>query len=86
MFENVELVYSPLNRVIAKDGLEIEICIYKGASDSSWCVEVIDHFENSTGWNDEFATDQDAFDEVFATISSRWYSFFYWARSKDTVH
>jgi len=30
MFENVELVYSPLNRVIAKDGLEIEICIYKG--------------------------------------------------------
>ena len=38
MTEDVNLIYSPLNRYITKDDVEIEICIYKVELDTGWCV------------------------------------------------
>jgi hypothetical protein len=70
MTEDVNLIYSPLNRYIIKDCVEIEICIYKGEPDTVWCLEVIDQFGNSTCWNDQFKTDQEAMDEVLAAIET----------------
>ncbi len=86
MTEDDDLVYSPLNRRIVKDGQEIEICIYKGESDASWCLEVLDQFDNSTCWNEQFTTDQAAYDEVLATIQAEGISALVGPDPNETVH
>lgn len=67
MTENIELIYSPLQQVIKKDGYTIDVKIYR-SPDSSWLLEVVNSVGTSTCWDDEFATDQEALDEVFRTI------------------
>lgn len=46
----------------------IDIQIYR-LPETGWTIEVVHEHGNSTVWNDEFATDQDAFDEVMRTIA-----------------
>lgn len=41
--------------------------IYRG-EDSDWILEVVDEFGNSTVWDDQFATDQAAWDELQRTL------------------
>ncbi|MDH4071207.1 MAG: hypothetical protein OEV30_12385 [Ignavibacteria bacterium] len=57
---------SPLCRSITRDGHRIDVQIYRG--DTGWILEVVDRFLNSTVWDDEFETDQQALDEVHRTI------------------
>jgi hypothetical protein len=63
-----ELIYSPLQQTYTISDKSIEIQIYR-LPDTGWTIEVVDAYGNSTVWNDEFATDQLAFDEVMRTIS-----------------
>ena len=86
MTEDVNLIYSPLNRYITKDNVEIEICIFKSELDTGWCLEVIDQFSNSTCWNVQFKTDQEAIDEVLATIEADGITSFVGPDPKVTVH
>ncbi len=67
MEEDPELIASPLCRSIAEKGHTVEVCIYRG-SDTDWYLEVIDAQGTSTLWEDQFATDQAALDEVLRVI------------------
>ena len=67
MTEENDLVYSPLQQSITRDGKSLEICIYR-LPDSSWTLEAVDEFGNSTVWEDEFETDQEAFDVALTQI------------------
>ena len=67
MHDDNELIYSPLQRHYTEGEVTVEICIYRTLR-SSWTLEVIDEHGNSTVWEDEFATDQAAFDEAMQTI------------------
>ncbi len=60
--------YSPLQRVIERDGVGVRICIYRGESDPGWLLEVEDHLGGSTVWDDPFETDQAALDEAMRAI------------------
>jgi uncharacterized protein len=63
-----ELIYSPLQQTYTISDKSIEIQIYR-QPDTGWTIEVVDEYGNSTVWDDEFATDQLAFDEVMRTIT-----------------
>ena len=62
-----ELIMSPLCQSMTHDGHTIQIEIYRSDS-SGWILEVVDELGNSTVWQDEFASDGKALDELHRTI------------------
>lgn len=65
--DDFELEDSPLSQQITSDGKTVDVQIYRGGG-SNWHLEVVDEFGNSTVWDDQFATDADALEELQATI------------------
>ena len=63
MQKEPELIYSPLQQAYTISDQSIESQIYR-LPDTGWTIELVDEHGNATVWNDEFATDQLAFDEV----------------------
>lgn len=51
-----------------RDGISIDIQIYRLEEQDYWTLEVVDSEGGSTVWDDKFATDADAMDEVMRTI------------------
>jgi RPA family protein len=58
---------APLCRTLNIEGHLLQVDIYRDDS-SKWILEVVDSLGNSTVWNDQFETDQLAFEELFRTI------------------
>ena len=70
MDDKYEIINSPLSRKITRDGVTVEVLIYRGEQEPNWILEVVDHEGGSTVWEDTFGTEQDALNEVFQTIAS----------------
>lgn len=69
MDDEYKLITSRLSRKFTRDGITIEILIYRGEEDSVWVLEVVDQEGASTVWEDTFKTEQDALNEVYQTIA-----------------
>jgi hypothetical protein len=69
MRNDQELIYSDLQTTYAMDGHTLEINIYR-FPESEWFLEVVDEFNNSTVWEDSFATDEAALAEAIGEIKS----------------
>ena len=67
MEDDYQLVISPLCQSITDNGHTIRVEIYRGP-DTDWTLEAVDAFNNSIVWDDLFATDQAALEEVLRTI------------------
>ena len=63
MEEEFELEESPLSQKISASGKTVDVQIYRGGG-SDWHLEVVDEFANSTVWDDQFKSDQEALDEA----------------------
>jgi hypothetical protein len=67
--DGIEIEYSAQCRKFQRDGIEIEIHIFRlEGSDDGWSLEVVDEEDASTVWDELFSTDQLAFAEVMRTI------------------
>ena len=58
---------SPLCQAITSDRRMVQVDIYEG-DPGKWILEVVDEFNNSTVWDDQFETDKEALEEVEKTI------------------
>lgn len=67
MFDEDDLIHSPLQQTYSADGQSVEILIYR-MPNTGWTLEVVDAFGGSTVWDDEFETDHTALDEVMRMI------------------
>jgi len=76
MDEEYKIVTSRLSRKFSQDGVTIEILIYRLENDQAWQLEVVGPEGGSTVWEDLFATEQDALNEVFQTIAAEGISSF----------
>jgi hypothetical protein len=63
MTDEFEVIYSPLQQSYTEDGITVDIQIYRSPT-SGWTLEVVDQYGNSTVWEAEFETDQEALDQV----------------------
>jgi hypothetical protein len=70
MDDEYKIINSPLSRKVTRDGTTIEVLIYRGEHEAAWILEVVDHAGGSTVWEDNFATEQDALNEVYQTIAT----------------
>jgi hypothetical protein len=59
---------SSLCQSLTRDDHTVEIEIYQG-DPGKWILEVVDENGNSTVWDDQFDTDQQALDEVHKTVT-----------------
>ncbi len=60
--EDRELEFSPLSSRLTRDGVTVDVKIYRFAgTDDPWQLEVVDHEGGSTVWDDQFPTAQDAY-------------------------
>lgn len=70
MDEDIELIDSPLSRKVTRDGITVEISIYRSSAENDWVLEVVDQNGGSTVWEDRFSTDQAALDEAMSAIET----------------
>lgn len=64
------IVYSALSGELRRDGITIDVQIYRGEEDDTWVLEVVDSADNSFLWDEQFPTDQAAMDDLLSTIQS----------------
>lgn len=67
MDQDYQLTTSPLCQSVTDNGHTVRFEIYHGPG-TDWTLEAVDAFNNSTVWDDLFATDQAALDEGLRTI------------------
>lgn len=63
MSDKDHLIYSPLQQFHTEDGKTVKVEIYRNP-DTGWSLEVVDQYGNSTIWEHEFETDQEALDQA----------------------
>ena len=66
-YDEKDLIDSELNQSYTKNGKSVQIHIYR-MPNTSWILEVVDTYGNSTVFDDEFATDKDALSYVIDEI------------------
>jgi hypothetical protein len=59
MYDEHELIYSPLQQTYSARGRQVEIHIYR-MPDTGWSLEVVDEHNTSAVWDDLFETDEEA--------------------------
>ena len=69
--DHPEIEYSPLCCEVTRDGITVQVRIYRIAhDDDEWSLEVVDAENASTVWTETFKTDQDAYDEFQLTLKA----------------
>ena len=66
--EEAKLETSPLSQKISSGGKTVSVEIYRLEGETSWALEVVDEYNNSTVWDDTFTTDLAALTEAKKTI------------------
>ena len=66
----IKIIVSPLSGPFTRDGITVDVLIYRLDVDISWVLEVVDDEDASTVWEDQFATDQAAHEVFLATVES----------------
>ena len=70
MQEEFEIEDSKLSQKVSRDGMTVEVLIYRGKDDLGWMLEVVDQEGGSTVWDDLFPTDEEALAEAMNTIET----------------
>ena len=65
--DEIELIYSKHCQSVTRDGQTIKVEIYSSVK-NDWILEVVDEDNNSTVWDGEFETDDEAFQEFECTL------------------
>jgi uncharacterized protein len=76
MDDDYTILHSPLEESVTRDGLTVEVLIYRGEEDRGWILEVVDARGGSTVWDCPFQSDQAAHDAAMAAITEEGISAF----------
>ena len=68
MDKEPKLEVSPLSQDVSSGGKTVSVEIYRLEDETSWTLEVVDEYNNSTVWDDTFETDLAALTEAKKTI------------------
>jgi len=68
MNEEPELEVSQLSQKISSGGKTVSVEIYRLEGETTWMLEVVDEYNNSTVWDDTFETESAALIEAKKTI------------------
>ena len=63
------LVTSGLSRDVTRDGITVEVCIYRLETTQGWSLEVVNSAGTSIVWDDLFPSDDAANEEFLRTVA-----------------
>lgn len=69
MEDDFEVEMSPMSGQLTESGKSVTVDIYRGENEG-WILEIVDEFDNSTVWEDEFSSDAEAIKEARAAIEA----------------
>ena len=67
--EDPEIIMSPRNGRFSRDGITVEVYICR-LEHTQWSLEVVDEDNNSIVWDDEFETDDAAYEEFMRSVET----------------
>jgi hypothetical protein len=70
------LVTSGLSRKVTRDGITVEVCIYRLETELEWSLEVVNAKGTSIVWEDLFPSDQAANEAFLQTVAEEGMSAF----------
>ena len=62
------LINSSLSGEFRRDGVSVEVQIYRGEDDNFWILEVVDQAGNSYLWEEQFTSDELAMKEFVTSV------------------
>lgn len=68
MSDDPELEESPLSGTVTSGKRSVSVQIYRLVGEPEWTLEVVDEYNNSTVWDDTFASDSAALTEAKKAI------------------
>ena len=83
--EEYEIKVSRLSQAVTRDGKTVEVQIYEG-DPGKWILEVVDQYDNSTVWDDQFESDQEALAIALETIDEEGIDSLIDSSSKQKLH
>lgn len=66
-----KLIVSPLSGAFSRDGIAVDVYIYRLETDDRWTLEVADKNNTSKVWDDKFATDRAAHDFLLESVEAQ---------------
>ncbi len=63
-----KIIMSPLCQRVTRDGISVDVEIFRAESDAVWILEVVDRLGGSTVFDTPFPTDHAALDAVLLLI------------------
>jgi hypothetical protein len=63
------LVTSGLSQHVTRDGITVELCIYRLETEPGWTLEVVNSAGTSIVWDDVFPSDDAASEEFLRTVA-----------------
>jgi len=63
------IVTSGLSRRFTRDGVTVEVCIYRLEDEKEWALEVVNSNGTSLVWDDQFPTDDAANSEFLRAVA-----------------
>lgn len=85
MYDEDNLIFSPLQRTYHAEGREVEIHIYR-MPDTGWTLEIVDEHNNSTVWDDLFDNDELALAEALKGLNEEGIHAFIGTGPDENVH
>ena len=70
MNEDPKLEVSSMSQEVSSGGRTVSVEIYRLEGETSWTLEVVDEYNNSTVWDDSFETDSAALTEAKKAVLS----------------
>lgn len=68
MERDPEIITSNLSKRVSKDGVTVDVHIFRLENEPGWALEVINDNNTSTTWDDLFPSDQAAFEEFTRVV------------------
>jgi hypothetical protein len=65
--EDIELIYSKHCQTVSRNNKTVKVEIYSSGK-NDWVLEVVDEDLNSTVWDEQFDTEDDAYQEFQRTL------------------
>lgn len=67
---DLPIIDSPLSRTVSRDGMTVEVNIFRVGDDPFWALEVVNQAGTSIVWDDVFQTDEAAFAAFAQTVAT----------------
>jgi hypothetical protein len=66
---NPNIIRSGLSRTVKKDGVTVEVSIFRLEHETQWSLEVVNSAATSIVWDELFASDEDAYAKFERTVA-----------------